>query len=317
MKIAEGIYRIEIPQMAGMTINCYMLDNDGRWLVVDTGVNSSRARGIWEGALAQMGLKYEQISDILITHHHLDHIGAAGWLQQQSGARVYILEQDYDYAYRYTENNISNTVAIDFFRINGYTQFDIDNPIVDFRKAVQKLTSPLPVMEKVRDGQILDFGRYKFEVFWTPGHAPGHMCLYDRERRYLFAGDFLLPDISSHVGFYPGGSSNPLKQVLSSLVKMRGLGAQTVFPGHGETFADPDARIDEIIKHHAIRLEKVYNALGRPMMIAEVNEIVFGPRDPFNTFLAVGETAAHLEMLIEQGRVKKSLVDGILIFERV
>lgn len=316
VEIAKDVYRIEIPQLAGMTVNCYLLDNSPNWVVIDTGLNSSKGRRKWEESLAVMGVDYSQISDIVVTHHHLDHIGAAGWLQQQSGARVYILEQDYEYAHRYTEKNISRDIATDFFRAHGYTGFDTENPIVDFRKSVEKLTMPLPEMEKVQEGQILDFGSFKFEVFWTPGHAPGHMCLYDRQKAYLFSGDFLLPDISSHVGFYPGGSENPLKDVMSSLEKMRGLGARMVFPGHGPAFSDPDARIDEILHHHQIRLDKIYRLLDHPMHIAALNEIIFGERDPFNTFLAVGETAAHLELLIEQGRARKEIVDGIIMFSR-
>ena len=154
MKLADGVYGIELPQLDRLKGNCYLLEADRGWVVIDTGVNTSKVRQAWENALQELGAGFGDIVHILITHHHLDHIGGAGWLQQQSGAPVFILDRDYANANRYKKEEFTRLDASNFFRAHGYTQFDTVNPLVDFRAMVERLTSPQPELEQLKEGQI-------------------------------------------------------------------------------------------------------------------------------------------------------------------
>src|SRR5207249_2552212 len=71
--------------------------------------------------------------------------------------------------------------------------------------------------------ELLELGGRRLRVEWTPGHSPGHVCLYDAEARILFAGDQLLPDVSPNIGLHPQSTPNPLDDYLDGLRRLVAL----------------------------------------------------------------------------------------------
>ena len=73
----------------------------------------------------------------------------------------------------------------------------------------------------LNDGDVIAVGDRRFEVIWTPGHAPGHSVIYLRKEKVMIVGDHLLPRITPHVGIYPSGPTNPLSDFIDSQRKVQ------------------------------------------------------------------------------------------------
>jgi glyoxylase-like metal-dependent hydrolase (beta-lactamase superfamily II) len=156
------------------------------------------------------------------------------------------------------------------------------------------------------------------EVVPTPGHTRGHLCFRDAAAGLLFAGDHVLPHITPSIGFEPAIARLPLGDYLQSLRLVRELPDSVLLPAHGPVSPSVHARIDQLLAHHAARLDAIAAAVrSGAVTAAETARLLTWTRrertldelDPFNQMLAVLETAAHLDLLVMQSRLR-STVDG-------
>ena len=140
------------------------------------------------------------------------------------------------------------------------------------------------------------------------GHAPEMLCLFSPEHNVLIAGDQVLPKISPNVSVWPSEpEANPLAEFLDSLASFRQLPADClVLPSHGPPFRGLHERIDQLIGHHRERLERALEACATPLTLAEVMPRLFDRTlDVHQLQFALGESLAHLNYLVEQGRLER------------
>jgi len=116
-----------------------------------------------------------------------------------------------------------------------------------------KYVAPTPPDVTLNGGEEVTAGDFTFRVLWTPGHSPGHICLYEPARKVLLSGDHILPGITPNVGLHPQSGTDPLGDYLRSLKEIRKMDISLVLPGHEEPFADVGKRIGELIRHHQQR----------------------------------------------------------------
>jgi glyoxylase-like metal-dependent hydrolase (beta-lactamase superfamily II) len=119
------------------------------------------------------------------------------------------------------------------------------------------------------------FGKYEYEVIFTPGHSDGLITLYNRENSILFSTDHILPQISPNISYWFRGIRNPLGAFFKSLDKIKLLEVDYVIPSHGKPFRNATNRIEELLEHHQERLEEVYGYIKHPSTIFEVNSQLF------------------------------------------
>jgi glyoxylase-like metal-dependent hydrolase (beta-lactamase superfamily II) len=165
----------------------------------------------------------------------------------------------------------------------------------------------------LEDGEILRLDdRRTLTVLHTPGHTRGHVVFVDGEHGVVFAGDHVLPHITPSVGYEEVPPPSPLAGYLTSLALLRQLPDARLLPAHGPVAPSVHQRVDELLDHHARRLELTVRPLARNALTGyEVaralrwtrRERAFDELDPFNQALATLETVAHLEVLAERGRV--------------
>ena len=103
---------------------------------------------------------------------------------------------------------------------------------------------------------MLHYGGYSLQAVETPGHTPGHMCLYDAEKKLLFCGDHILGTITPNICIELS-TENPLQDYLASLQKVEKLDVQTLLTAHGTPVENMYARIQELYRHHQERLAEV------------------------------------------------------------
>jgi glyoxylase-like metal-dependent hydrolase (beta-lactamase superfamily II) len=166
----------------------------------------------------------------------------------------------------------------------------------------------------------LRFGDVRLTVIPTPGHTQGHVVYLDRARGLMFSGDHVLPHITPSIGFELGGPTLPLGDYLDSLHLMTTLGDARLLPAHGPVGDSVHARVGELLAHHDDRLTEALTALGdRTRTAHEVagdlgwtrRKLPFADLGAFDQMLAVNETAAHLDVLADRGRARRTQADEI------
>jgi len=178
----------------------------------------------------------------------------------------------------------------------------------------------------VGEGDILETGDYRFVIVETPGHTPGHICLYEPDKKILISGDHILGDITPNITMFYKGLPDPLGQYLESLKKIDRMEIGLVLPGHRRVIEDVHKRIAELKRHYEKRLDEVLTILGDETMSAyQVAsgikwDLTYTSWDQFpleQMLFATGEAISHLEHLRHQNKVRRFEREGNLLFERV
>jgi len=311
-RVAEGVYQLKLPVPFPMQfVSSYLVEEDGGWTVVDAGFDYPPAREAWERGAAALGFGLDRdVSRIIVTHLHPDHIGLARWIEEQSGAPVYMLAGEIENARIVWDPARSNKGFVQFLMKNG-----MDPKTASANAESTSMRIGLPErLTPLHDGDTIELRGSEARVLHTPGHSDFHFVLHDARRRLLFAGDHLLLRITPNIGLWTYTAPRPLRRYLASLRELRGLGVDVIFPGHGPLFHDLDGRIDELLLHHDERLTEMHEALrGGPATAFEVARRVF-PADLTDHQLrfALAETLAHLEHLEGEGQAER-LPDGEVV----
>ena len=321
-QVFADIWKITLPIPFPLrTVNVYALVSSQGWILVDAGMGTPVAREAFTSGLRKAGLRIEDLRGIVLTHHHPDHIGLSGELQEQSGVPVYmhpIDEKSLRIIWEGTMPRRFDFVS-EFFRQNGLERTELwynqtDPQVI---RAILRVP-PHEAFKLVEDGDTIDLVGEHYRVLWVPGHADGQIVLF-RERDGLFiAADHVLPRITPNIGLYSQEDrKNPLGDYLDSLRKVEDLPASIVLPGHGEPFTDLGTRVREIIQHHAKRESQILSLLKeRPQHAADLTRQMFPSRriESHEALrMAVAEIMAHLEYMRYKGEVERQQTENGLI----
>lgn len=305
--ITPGIRRIALPlPFALRAVNAYLIEGATGWALVDTGLHTDEGERALRAALADARIDLRDVRRVFVTHVHPDHIGMAGTLEG-AGAEVVMHGPEADHARRLWQ---SGTELIDaayvWFAGHGMPE-DVDQGMRAAWGATGRRVDPLTRIAPVADGDRIDLGGRVVRVVWTPGHTDFHAALYDEDAAILFSGDHVLPHITSNISLYPWSRDDPLGDFLGALRAVRELPAHRVLPAHGDPFDDLAGRIDELLEHHAKRLETILELVrARERDAYKVCRDLF-PRvtNPHEQRFALGETLAHLRHLERSGRMRE------------
>lgn len=155
----------------------------------------------------------------------------------------------------------------------------------------------------LRDGEILDLDGERLLVIHTPGHADDHVAFYWEAHGILFSGDLILGRGTVNVT-PPGGS---MSAYFRSLERVERLPMTLIAPGHGPLIYDPHQRIAEYRAHRLMREQQVLAQLAEgPRGVPELEAAIYPDLDPRLRGAAAGTLTAHLEKLIDEGRVLRS-----------
>lgn len=306
-EVHPGIYRLRLPVPGALrSMNSYLLQGKQGWSVIDPGPNFPGCSEEWEVAIDDLGIQFSDIKQILVTHGHIDHVGLAGWLQEQSGAEVLMNRDEYNSTFYPEETEKIGSL----FYYNGMASLGINaaeiEQITNIMGYVTAVMEPWPQVRFLQDDSLV-MGDRTWEVILTTGHTNAHVCLFNREEGLLLSGDQILPTISTVIRFPIGVEDNPLRQYLDSLTILKELNPTKIMPAHGEPFNDMDARIEQLLHHHQERLQQIMDCLSdEPCTVRTIVDQLFGRLDAFNLFLASGEISAHLLLLQSQGKLQIS-----------
>lgn len=317
-EIARGLWTfpIVLPDSPLKWLNCYVIkaENGGRNLLVDTGFYHPDCIAALNEGMAALELRPDN-TDIFITHMHTDHTGNAAYLQKQNYP-ILMSEIDYWLQHNGLEKNWMagiKKMCGEGLRGNVLEKIRITNRSIIY-------TSGKFSAEGIKDGDILSYGDYNFRAIHTPGHTPGHMCLYDSANHTLISGDHVLFDISPNISSWTC-MSDPLGRYMNSLERIRDLKVNHVLPGHRSLHnCTLHERVDQLLEHHRRRLEDVERIVGEnaglnAYQIAGMMQwnIRVKDWDDFpagQKYFAMSETLAHLEHLLQRNRIRRERAIG-------
>lgn len=309
--VADGVYQLKLPVPFPLKfVASYLVFGDDGWIIIDPGFDYPPAREAWEAGAAEIGMDLDgDVSQIIVTHLHPDHIGLARWVQERSGAPVYMLAGEIENARRIWNLRREINPFIDFMVRNG-----MDEETARASAGTTRLGIQLPdQIFAFHPKDMIPLGGSEARIIHTEGHSDYHFVLYDERRRLLFAGDQVLLYITPNIGLWTYTAPQPLKRYLDSLQDLKGLDVELVFPGHGPLFHDLEGRAEEIIRHHHERLDIMHGSFaGEQATPVDIASRVF-TQDLTDHQLrfAVAETLAHLEHLVWEGRAER--LDGNVV----
>ena len=324
---APGIFRIRVPLPKNplKELNAWFIRGNARTgtrnLLIDTGFNRPECEEALRSALAELGAVMEE-TDLFITHLHSDHCGLMKKIASRE-TTVYCSKADGEIINLATEAKYWHDLD-DLFGAYGF-------PVGKKRRNIEKhpgwefnVREPV-AFTAVDEGMIICAGDYRLRCVWTPGHTPGHMCLYDEDKKILFCADHVLADITPNITIEKN-MDNPLRLYLDSLRKVEQLEVSRTLTGHRNP---PDAlkdRIEALYKHHVDRLSEAIAILGENTMTAyEVAgrmhwDITCDRWERFPTaqkWFATGEAIAHLQYLYYEGKASRCQMDGIYYYSNL
>lgn len=324
IEVAPGILWLRLPlPMALDHVNVYALDEGDGWTIVDTGMQSRRSTAIWEKLLSGP-LEGRPVLRVILTHHHPDHVGMAGWLMDRFDvelwttrtawlmARMLILDVE--------ERPTAQALA--YWRSAG-----MDKDIYTARKNARPYNfadtcAPLPVgYTRLQEGDTMEAAGRRWDVRIGNGHAPEHLTLWSRDCNIVIGGDQILPSISPNLGVYPTEpDADPVAEWLEACGRLAGYAREDhlVLGGHKLPFTGLPLRMRQLIDNHHGALARLEAHLDQPHTAAECFAPLFKRRIDEGTYgLALVEAVAHLNHLHKLDRVERyAREDGAWMWQR-
>ncbi|WP_127817828.1 MBL fold metallo-hydrolase [Microbacterium sp. CPCC 204701] len=234
--------------------------DDGGLVLTDPGWDSPEALEGLRAGLVAAGWRLEDVSHVVATHGHIDHIGLASRIRELVGAQVATM------APAHTSNppepaDVRTRDREDLARLERWGADEETSarllPLV--RRARRVHPRVVPDIE-MHDGDEIP-GAIGWTAVATPGHTADHMCIVDAQRRIVVTGDHVLPMMNPGIGLSTGFGANAVAEYLRSLDKLVPFEDFTVVPGHGYVFAPLDGRLRTTRAHIQRRLREVRSVL--------------------------------------------------------
>ncbi|TMF88413.1 MAG: MBL fold metallo-hydrolase [Chloroflexi bacterium] len=304
-EVAPGVHCLSLPiPFEEGAVNIYLLRDGAHLDLIDCGMNVPESMAMMRAAIERVGGKPRRL---VITHIHPDHYGAAGPLVEEFGVELYLHRLEVPLVHpRYLELETLVAEVGRHLSLHGVPAEEVE-ALKNASRNLRNFVAPAEADVQLDGAETLELGGRRLLVEWTPGHSPGHICLFDAENELLFSGDQLLAEISPNIALHPQSTPNPLDDYVAALRRLAARRPRLVFPAHGRPFEDPEELVDGLIAHHERRKERILGLIGAGQMSGwDVALGLWGYREElWERRLALQEGLAHLQSLAVAGQLEK------------
>jgi glyoxylase-like metal-dependent hydrolase (beta-lactamase superfamily II) len=323
----SGVHSIPLPTPFQVgDVNTWLLRGDPLTLV-DAGPRMESTEARLDTALAAHGVRVEDLELIVLTHQHADHVGLAGRLARRSGAAVAATA---DLARLLADAQSALTdddaYAQALMRRHGVTR-ETTETLASITRAFHVYVGDVAVDRVLAEGDTLRAGGRDWRVRSRPGHSPTDTVF--ASDGLVLAGDHLLPRISSNpiahlpIGADPEATAasddrpRPLLDYLASLEATAAADqGERILPGHGEPFTGAAELVRTRVAMTDRRAEKILAALDHERTAADLGRDLWRHVPVTQAYLVLSEALGHLDLLEQQGRVRRREHDGLVLYAR-
>jgi glyoxylase-like metal-dependent hydrolase (beta-lactamase superfamily II) len=307
-RVLPGVWRLRLPlPWPGVPhCNAWALAAGDGIVLVDTGMHEPGSMAHLERALEQVGLHLDLVRRLVCTHAHVDHCGQAAPIKARAGCELW-MHPAYGHLKLADEGGAEQAALAraEIARQSGVPEEPLRRWLDERRGSGTGMAGPLEVDRELVPGVRVETDLGAWDVVFTPGHAPSHVCLHQPERRLMISGDHLLGRVSPY--FDQGHTPDPVGEFLASLETVAGLDTRLCLSGHGRPFTDVPGHIAANQRLVAEQLDLVRGALaGGPLTAYDTARTAYA--DSFGEHSAtwlLSQTLAwlgHLEALGEAAR---------------
>lgn len=310
-EIAPGVLWMQMPvPFPPHTVNVYALREDDGWTLIDTGMASDRMRAIWQ-TLLDGPLAGRPVRRVLVTHHHMDHIGLAGWFQGR-GAQLLISRTAWLTA-RMAILDVQerpSPQAMAFWRAAGMSAEMLAQRSGERPFNASDVCAPLPPgYVRLQAGGEITLGGRRWRIRMGEGHAPEHVTLWSLDDDLVIGGDQLLASISPNLGVQP---NEPDADTVGAWIASceaflpHARQDQLILPGHKLPYRGLPTRLTQLISNQRAALDRLATALtDEPRTIVGCFDILYRRMIAKPEFgLALAEAAGHINHLCATDRVR-------------
>jgi len=303
--------RIELPTIYGMkSVNAYLL-LDPIPTLIDCGEKTDKSWSALQSKLQEHGLQVKDLQRVIITHAHVDHIGMAGKIAENSNAEIWVNEYCYPWAVE-KEQMWDRRMQLMSKLLPPAASFR--EMILAFMKEVRNHWDNIPkdrVQVFPMNGQLV-MGGQVWEIIYVPGHANMQTCFYQSDNKWLISADMLLritPTAVMDASIKdPTKRDRGLTQLLESYKRMQALDIAKVFPGHYEVFDNAQETIQFQVDRIHSRIEECFELIQEGKQdFMEILNTMYANRISMPAFsMLIG----YLDVLLDQGRIEEGRLEN-------
>ena len=323
-EVADGVlwFRLPLPMKLDH-VNIYALDDGDSWTVIDTGFASNKTKEIWR-AVMEGPFGGKPVTRAVVTHHHPDHIGLAGWLQTEFGATLLTTRTAWLMGRMLTLDvqATPNAETLEFYRSAGMDPETLDKRSKERPFNFADIVAPLPLgYERLQQGQTIKMGGRTWDIHMGNGHAPEHATFWSRDDNLVLSGDQILPSISPNIGVYATEPmADPIGEWLEACERLAPMARDDhlVLGGHKLPFTGLPTRMRQLIENHHGALQRLLAFIDTPKAAGDCFAPLFKRTIGEGEYgLALVEAVAHLSHLYQTGLASRERrADGAWVYQR-
>jgi len=303
--------------------NAYLAETDDGWMVIDLGIDIPGTRELWKTAVAMAGISFSSITKIILTHYHPDHLGAAAWLQNMTGAPVYMSDKDLGIASKYVFLREDRYASYSEFisgavHLHSFGEEKTERLVSDWCDKVVPLFPAPEIIKILNEDDSIVINGFTYNVRIFSGHTDGQIALWCEDNRFLFSGDIFAENGYLHFTDWPHTNNiNPLNDFLLSLTAIEEMNPSRIYTGHGKPVTEYTGVFSKLRKRHKKIIEAIEKSVSSPVSAGEIYELIFpvpqtGDYADYIHYhrVLIGEVVGYLNFLVSGKRLSSELIDG-------
>ncbi|MEZ6138523.1 MAG: MBL fold metallo-hydrolase [Pirellulaceae bacterium] len=278
--VAPGVWWVRLPLSSSLqAVNVYLLEDGKGLTLVDTGVRSKECREALNAALSHPDIESHQLTRVIVTHFHPDHMGLAGeyardgvelWTSRTAWLNCQLLLSN--------KQLLPLPSEVAFMQRAGLTGIELEGFRRRAANRYSALVAPPPDhFVPLLDSQMLSIGRRVWRVAMTYGHAAEHISLWSDE--VVISGDQILPSISSNLTVpYTESDVDVIGEWLRSCRSLMQIANNKALclPGHQRPFYGTLNRLQQLEENIRKTLERLQAIAAQPTAAIDCVEQVYG-----------------------------------------
>lgn len=302
-------------------VNIYLLADGDGYAMVDAGFGNEETIEAWT-KLFEGPLKGVNITRLIVTHSHPDHVGLAGWIVERFNCPLVMSQVEYLQSVYHQNRGTEERREAQrlFFRRHGMDESLTEKLLGRGQDYLKRVSVLPPSYRRISHGDEVVIGPRRFKVITGGGHALDQVMLYCADDKLFLSADQVLSKISPNVSVWAvEPDQNSLGEYLASLASLTTTLPYDllVLPGHGVPFYGLKTRIKQLADHHEERCRLIAEACREvPQTSRALVPVVFSKHvlDEHQMGFAAGELVAHVNYMIVEGRLTAETKDGVLQF---